>query len=105
MSKTQLEPVVVQQLKKLFVECETDSNIKLRYGTVKLAGGRYVVTFGNDFSLINMQITPLMRFDADPSDDVAPYYYAIVKTNNNSFTIVSSDTTDTSEVMYLALGG
>ena len=59
----------------------------------------------NDFSLINIQVTPLMNFDDDPSDDIAPYYYAIVKTNNNSFTIVSSNITDTSEVMYLALGG
>ena len=105
MSKTQLDPTGVQQLKKLFVECETDGNVKLRYGKVQLAKGRYVVSFGNDFSPINMQVMPLMRFDATPLNDVAPYYYAIVKTNNNSFTIVSSDATDTSEVMYLVLGG
>jgi hypothetical protein len=105
MSKTQLDPTGVQQLKKLFVECETDGNVKLRYGRVKLASGKRMVSFGKDFVPINIQVTSLMRFDADPSDDVAPYYYSINMINNNSFTIVSSDTADTSEVMYLVLGG
>ena len=97
MSKTQLDPTGVQQLKKLFVECETDSNIKLRYGRVRLASGERMISFGNDFAPVNIQITAI--------DTDASYRYTVRITNSNSFTIVSSDTTDTSEVMYLVLGG
>lgn len=97
MSKTSLDPAVVGQLKKLFVENVTDKNILLAYGTVKLAGGSFIVTL--PFNHINIQVT-------GPGSSIPTRYYAVDKSiGRNQFKIWSSFATDDALVDWIALGG
>lgn len=97
MAKTSLDPTTVGQLKKLFIENDDGKDALIKSGRVKLAGGKRVVNLPISFKDFNVFLTPI-------GTSAGTYYVADVS-EKYKFTIVSSSSSDTGEVFWIALGG
>lgn len=97
MSKTSLDPTTVGQLKKLFIENDDGKDTLIRSGRVKLAGGKAVINLPISFKEFKPFVMPI-------GTSAGAYYVADVS-KKYKFTIVSSSSSDTGEVFWIALGG
>ncbi len=97
MAKTSLDPTTVGQLKKLFIENIDSKNTLLKSGKVKLVSGKHIVNLPTAFKNFAVFLTPI-------GTSAATYYVADVS-EKYKFTIVSSSSSDTAEVFWIALGG
>jgi hypothetical protein len=97
MSKTQIAPNDLSQLKKIFPESVNGKDIKLEFGKVRLSAGKAFVKLSGKYQKPHIFITPI--------NTTAAYRYSIIIQWNDKFQIVSSDTGDTSEVFWMGIGG
>ena len=97
MGKTSLDPTLVGQLKKLFMENLEGRNALVKYGRVRLKGGQRVVALPAGFDVINIQATGI-------GTSTPTKYYIVDTTQKYKFTIISSSASDESEVFWHAIG-
>lgn len=96
MGKTSVDPTIVNQLKKLFVENLIEKDSVLEYGKVRLVSGERKVK-----SSIKKPIV-----FATPIGTATPtVYYSIDDTRTYEFKIISSSASDSGDAFWIAIGG
>lgn len=96
MSKTQLDPTTVTQLKKLFVENLMGGDNVLEYGKVKLVSGQYRV---------KSSIRKPVAFAIPIGTATPTTYLTIDNTRTYEFKIISSSASDSGDAFWIAIGG
>lgn len=95
MSKTQLDPSTITQLKKLFVENLQGKDSVLEYGKAKLAAGQYTVKT----TLPRPYVSVTGIGTSTPTT-----YYVVDDTQPYKFTIISSSASDSGYAFWIAVG-